>query len=295
LSEQLQLRSGTAAQVAAFTGASAECVVDTTNNRIVVSDGSTVGGFPASKLSETLTNTYAAVSDTAYAVPTPSPYSFPWVSTVGYTTLTATRVVSLPAASAYPAGAPLRIVDETGNCSSSVNITVTPNGTDDINGVNASVALSSAYAHIALLSDGVSKWTVVDQGYLTASKLLAESAHGALASINIIEFQQSGLSGASVTCSTQIPANCIVLAVGLRVTTTVTGPTSFEVGVSGTLTQFGTISSGSFTPGSTNYGLIGPTAFYSATNLILTSAGGSFTAGAVRLAIHYLSVNPPAQ
>lgn len=39
-------RRGTAAQVAAFTGAAGEVVIDTTNNTLVVQDGVTVGGFP---------------------------------------------------------------------------------------------------------------------------------------------------------------------------------------------------------------------------------------------------------
>jgi hypothetical protein len=52
MTEQLQLRRGTAAQVAAFTGAQGEVVVDTTNNRVVVNDGSTAGGWPAAKLND---------------------------------------------------------------------------------------------------------------------------------------------------------------------------------------------------------------------------------------------------
>jgi len=52
LSEQLQLRRGSAAQVAAFTGAQGEVVVDTTNNRLVLQDGATAGGFAAAKLGE---------------------------------------------------------------------------------------------------------------------------------------------------------------------------------------------------------------------------------------------------
>ncbi len=52
---QVQYRRGSSAQVAAFTGAQGELVIDTTNNRVVVQDGSTAGGFPAAKLSETLT------------------------------------------------------------------------------------------------------------------------------------------------------------------------------------------------------------------------------------------------
>lgn len=47
MSEQLQLRRGTAAEVASFIGAPGEVVVDTTNNRLVVQDGSAAGGFPA--------------------------------------------------------------------------------------------------------------------------------------------------------------------------------------------------------------------------------------------------------
>ena len=83
-----------------------------------------------------------------------------------------------------------------------------------------------------------------------------------------------------------------MLAVGVRVITTITGPTSYEIGVAGNLSQFG--SALSLPAGSNNFGLIGPTAFYTATNLILTATGGSFSAGAVRLSISYLLVNPPA-
>ena len=45
MATQLQIRRGTNSQVAAFTGAEGEIVVNTTNDSIVVSDGSTAGGF----------------------------------------------------------------------------------------------------------------------------------------------------------------------------------------------------------------------------------------------------------
>ncbi len=45
MATQLQIRRGTSSQVAAFTGAEGEIVVNTTNDSIVVSDGSTAGGF----------------------------------------------------------------------------------------------------------------------------------------------------------------------------------------------------------------------------------------------------------
>jgi major tropism determinant Mtd-like protein len=51
-SVQVQYRRGTQAQMAAFTGAPGEMNVDTSNNRVVVQDGTTAGGWPAAKLCE---------------------------------------------------------------------------------------------------------------------------------------------------------------------------------------------------------------------------------------------------
>ena len=47
MSVQLQLRRGTASQIASFTGAIGELAIDTTNRRLVVNDGMTSGGVPA--------------------------------------------------------------------------------------------------------------------------------------------------------------------------------------------------------------------------------------------------------
>jgi hypothetical protein len=60
MSVQVQLRRDTAANIATFTPAQGEGIVDLTNNRFVVGDGSTVGGHPAAKLSEALLNTAAS-------------------------------------------------------------------------------------------------------------------------------------------------------------------------------------------------------------------------------------------
>ena len=127
MSEQLQLRRGAASQVAAFTGAQGETVMDTTNNRLVVSDGSTAGGWPAAKLVEVITNGRTPVSDAAYS-------ALATDRMIAYTALSAARVVSLPPASAYPTGTRLLIVDETGNCSTTKTLTINPNGSDVIDG-----------------------------------------------------------------------------------------------------------------------------------------------------------------
>lgn len=283
MSEQLQLRRGTSSQVAAFIGAQGETVMDTSNNRLVVSDGSTAGGWAAAKLSEVITNTRTAVNDAAYSVLATD-------RMVAYTALAGARVVTLPASSGYPTGTRLVIVDETGNCSTSKTLTITPNGTDLIDGA-ATAVVNVPYGFIGLESNQTGEWTIVDQGFMPALANIAAAAHGASIQIGVLETLVT-LSGSSTNAPVQIPANCIVLAVGARVITAITGATSYEVGVSGNLSQFG--SSLSIAAGSTNYGLIGPTAFYTATTLTITAQGGSFSAGQVRLSISYLLANPSA-
>jgi hypothetical protein len=283
LSEQLQLRRGTASQVAAFTGAQGETVMDTTNNRLVVSDGSTAGGWPAAKLVEVITNGRTPVSDAAYS-------ALATDRMIAYTALSAARVVSLPPASAYPTGTRLLIVDETGNCSTTKTLTISPNGSDVIDGATSAV-VNVAYGFIGVESNQSGEWTTVDQGFMPALANIAAAAHGANLQIGMLETLVT-LSGGSTNASVQIPANCIVVAVGARVVTAIAGATSYEVGVSGNLSQFG--SGLSISAGSTNYGLIGPTAFYSATTLTITATGGSFSGGQVRLSIAYMLANPSA-
>ena len=52
MSEQLQLRRGTAAQIAANTPVAGEVWVDTDHNRLVVGDGATLGGWAVAKMME---------------------------------------------------------------------------------------------------------------------------------------------------------------------------------------------------------------------------------------------------
>jgi Major tropism determinant N-terminal domain len=283
LSEQLQLRRGTGPQVASFTGAAGEVVFDTTNNRLVANDGVTVGGNPAAKLSEVITNSRIAVSDAAYTVLAAD-------RMVAYTALTAARVVTLPASSAYPTGTRLLIVDETGSCSVTTTLTITPNGTDAIDGATSAV-VNQPNGFIGLESNQAGEWTIVDKGFMPALESIAAAPHGANIQIGVLETLVA-LSGSSTNASLQIPANCIVLAVGARVMTAITGATSYEVGVAANLSQFG--SALSIAAGSTNFGLIGPTAFYAATTLTITAAGGAFTGGQVRLSISYMLANPSA-
>lgn len=123
MSEQLQLRRGTAAQVQSFTGAQGEAVVDTSNNQLVIQDGATAGGFAAAKLSEVITNARTAVSDASYAASSSD-------RMIAYTALTSARTVTLPAASSFPTGTRLLVLDESGACSAANTITLSRAGSD---------------------------------------------------------------------------------------------------------------------------------------------------------------------
>ena len=174
MSVQVKHRRDTAANIATFTPAQGELIVDITNNRVIVGDGATAGGFAAAKLTE--------------------------------------------------AGA-------------------------------------------------------------------ARGANGSALTLNVAEIAVSGLSGATVTASGAIPAGALVVACAVRVTTAITGATSFSVGYTGSTSAFG--SGLSIASGSTNEGMIGPNPFYSATDVVLTAAGGGFTGGAVRLSVMFLNMTPP--
>jgi major tropism determinant Mtd-like protein len=116
LTEQLQLRRGTASQVAAFTGQQGEVVMDTTNNRLVVNDGATVGGFAAAKLSEVVVGSSAYTTVAASGtLPGPGRYA---VTTAGVT-------LALPS---YANPGLVTIKDMTGSSTPNITISGTVDG-----------------------------------------------------------------------------------------------------------------------------------------------------------------------
>jgi hypothetical protein len=114
------------------------------------------------------------------------------------------------------------------------------------------------------------------------------SAHGAKSEMKILE-EELTLTGANVTSTIAIPNGSICYGVSERVTLAVTGATSFKVGISGETNKFGDLLGLSL--GSTNFGIIGPTAFsrsrmfYAGTPMIVTAIGSNFTGGKVRMAL----------
>jgi len=111
-----------------------------------------------------------AVADAAYVA------SF-GDSLIAFTALSAPRNVTLPAASSYPVGKRLMVVDESGACSSTFTIGILRAGSDTING-GTNAAITAAYGYLALESDGVSKWTIVGASAVSSAQISDASPPG---------------------------------------------------------------------------------------------------------------------
>jgi len=119
---------------------------------------------------------------------------------------------------------------------------------------------------------------------------LAVSPKQAYTTHAILE-EETTLSGATTSTSIQIPDKGICIGVSSRVTEEVTGATTFDIGDGSTANLFG--DDIGLTVGTTNNGVIDPTAYYSATSVVFTANGSNFTGGKVRTAIHYMTINAP--
>lgn len=124
------------------------------------------------------------VNDAAYAI-------LPGDRTVAVIALTAARTLTLPAASAYPQGATLTVIDESGACSAKNTVTLAQAGTADAVNGGAGVVIAAPYGYVALQSNGSNKWTVVDAAATTLLSFRNRLINGNLA------VNQRGASGAS--------------------------------------------------------------------------------------------------
>lgn len=120
---------------------------------------------------------------------------------------------------------------------------------------------------------------------------VAQTPNLANTRLEVLE-QEVTLSGGATATSIAIPNRAIVLAVSTRTTAAITGATSYNCGVAGDASKFG--GSLGVSKNSSNIGVIGPTAYYADTPVLLTAVGGSFVAGKVRVAIHVLRFDAPA-
>lgn len=97
-------------------------------------------------------NVRSAVADTNYTILATD-------RIVEYTSLTVSRVATLPAASAINAGQEIIVADRSGNASATITISIARAGADTINGAATSIAITRPYRQARFVSDGVSAWT----------------------------------------------------------------------------------------------------------------------------------------
>lgn len=118
-------------------------------------------------------------------------------------------------------------------------------------------------------------------------------ASGAATALTLVEGEHELAEGATSETAFVIPDCAIVLGVTGLVIEAITGATSWSLGVADDPARYG---SGIGTMlDATVIGVSGtPVAYYGATPLRLTAAGGDFTGGRVRLAIHCLELTGPA-
>jgi hypothetical protein len=138
-------------------------------------------------------------------------------------TMTAPRTVTLPAASSFPSGRELIIMDESQTVTSTNTISLAPTGTDLINGSNTTqVAINAAGGYVGMISDGSTKWT--SERIAVGSPMDVGGILGA---------NRGGTGVANNAAST------ITISGSFGTTFTVTGTTAVTLPTSGTLAALG--------------------------------------------------------
>lgn len=159
--------------------------------------------------------------------------------------------------------------------------------------LTAATSLTGAELFV-LVQGGNSRKATVDQVVARADSRtlrdLVVSATGAKIGIEIRE-EELTLTGASVTSTIVMPNRSICLGVGSRTTLAITGAPSYGVGISGETTKFG--GSLGVSLGSSSVGIIGPSALYADTPIIITPTSGTFSAGKVRISAWFLAFVAP--
>lgn len=167
---------------------------------------------------------------------------------------------------------------------------------------NGSVRLQGRAADVRILPDGSATLTFAativtfPADYTLASnasiRFTPTAGNGGGVNIKKATELLSGLTGASVTSTGLIPANALLLAMIVRVTTLITGATSFSIGDGTDVDRWGAtiaVDAGTTTT-QANYtaaNAVGVSAL-AATDIVLTANGANFTAGAVRVTVYYV-------
>lgn len=143
------------------------------------------------------------------------------------------------------------------------------------------------------LGDVTVAGTLAVTGAVTYSAAIeSTSAQGSLLTFSTAETEETALSGATVSATDLIPAGAVVVGVVARVTTLITGATTFQIGDGTDADKWGDAIAvaADTTTSAADFTAAGPTLYAAATDVVLTATGSDFTAGAVRLTVHYYTV-----
>lgn len=158
--------------------------------------------------------------------------------------------------------------------------------------VSATLAVTGAFTVTGLLTanGGIQSGT-------GAGEIDVASASGALLGVRTVEATSAAMSGATVTVGTNIiPAGSYVLGVTVRVMTLVAcGSSTFQVGDGTDADAWGSaiaVAAGTASA-SANFNITAPAFYAAATNVVLTANGTAFTAGVVKVAVHYITLTGP--
>lgn len=140
-------------------------------------------------------------------------------------------------------------------------------------------------------------WSLADHVFLVfdgaawQGGAVAVSSGGAATVQEVMEFDQT-LSGSVATSTEVIPDKASVLGITARVVEVIAGATDWSLGVSSDPTRYG---AGFGTAlNSAAEGVTGqPVTYYGGEPVEITANGGSFTAGRLRIAVHFQAVRAP--
>lgn len=133
-------------------------------------------------------------------------------------------------------------------------------------------------------------------GGATNGTTFTEPTNGATMVLKSASVLKSALSGATVTATNLIPAGAIPMAVVIRVTTLITGASSFKVGDGTTADLWGAtvaLTAGTTTTGADFKATFTPIVYPAATSVVLTANTSNFTAGAVRITVFFWTAAGP--
>lgn len=180
------------------------------------------------------------------------------------------------------------------SASSTTNPTLIPNRANATTGIGSSTGtgMKAIIQGTSYFSVGSSDVTIEN---FPTSGFFYQGNNGSF--FNVIDHVTTAIttpSGSTVDATNLIPAGSIVWGVIARVTTTITGATTFDVGTAADTTAWGSnvaVAGGTNTTGAHFAATWQPTNYPSATSVRLTADGSDFTGGVVRLTVFYSQFN----